>query len=67
MAMAARDHWIEELTCPDCGCTGNARLSAADSRSWAVTVDSVPDGFKAIQREYGSNFYWPICEIPAEP
>jgi hypothetical protein len=67
MVMADRDRWIEELTCPECGATGNAELSTADAGSWTVRVDSIPEGFKVIQSEHGSSFYCTLCEIPALP
>jgi hypothetical protein len=67
MDLGARDRWIEKLKCPECGGTGKAELSTADGRSWDVRVDSVPEGFKVIQCEYGGNFYCALCEIPVEP
>jgi hypothetical protein len=67
MDVADRDRWIEKLECPKCGGTGKAELSATDVRSWAVRVDSVSEGFRAIKFEYGSNFYCALCEIPVQP
>jgi len=58
----ARDCWVENLRCPHCGKTGEARLSAADAYSWDVQVDRAPEGFKLMR----SNFYCAACDIPAE-
>jgi|SRR5882672_293831 len=58
----ARDCWVENLRCPHCGKTGEARLSAADAYSWDVRVDRAPEGFKLMR----SNFYCAACDIPAE-
>ena len=46
-----------------------ARLdgSATDEYSWDVQVDSVPEGFKVIQSESGSNFFCAMCDNPVEP
>jgi copper chaperone CopZ len=65
--MPARDHWIENLTCRHCQKTGNAQLSTVDALSWDVQVDSVPEGFKVAQCEYGSNFYCSTCDSAVEP
>jgi hypothetical protein len=65
-ARPAYDHWIEDLTCRHCQKTGNAQLSAPDAFSWDVQVDSVTDGFKVAQCEYGSSFYCATCENPAD-
>jgi predicted RNA-binding Zn-ribbon protein involved in translation (DUF1610 family) len=63
--MIVLDNWVENLRCPRCQKTGAARLSQRDG--WSAHVDSVPDGFKVIQSEHGSNFRCSSCGIPAEP
>ena len=55
----ARDHWVEILRCRNCRRRGYASLSATDRLSWDAQVDSVPEGFKAIDTPNGTNFY---CE-----
>jgi hypothetical protein len=65
--MIARNHWVENLKCPQCGKTGAADLSTADGQSWTVQVDSTPKGFKVIQSENSSNFYCVFCDRPVEP
>jgi hypothetical protein len=49
----ARDCWVENLRCPNCRKTGEARLSATDEYSWDVQVDSIPEGFKVLRLENG--------------
>jgi hypothetical protein len=44
-----------------------ALVSTADEYSWNIQVDSVPEGFKAIQFGDGSNFYCSSCDRPVEP
>ena len=64
----ARDSWVENLRCPNCRKTGEARLSATDEYSWDVRVDSFPEGFKVIRLENGlPNFLCVLCDIAAEP
>lgn len=65
--MIVRDRWVENLRCPQCGRTGSAELSTADSQSWAVQVDRIPEGFKVIKSENSSNFYCDFCDRPVEP
>lgn len=65
--MIGRDHWVETLRCPQCGKTGSAELSTADGQSWAVRVESIPEGFKVVEAETGSNFYCGFCDRPVEP
>jgi hypothetical protein len=65
--MTVRDHWVESLRCPLCGKIGQAELSMADGKSWAVQMDSIPKGFKVIQPENSSNFYCSSCDLPVEP
>jgi len=63
----ARDSWVENLRCPQCGKIGIAELSTADDQSWAIQVDSIPKGFQFIQSKDSSNFYCAFCDRPAEP
>jgi hypothetical protein len=39
----------------------------ADGLSWAVRVDSTPQGFKVIQSGNSSNFYCDFCDRAVEP
>jgi hypothetical protein len=65
--MTVRDHWVENLRCPQCGKIGAAELLTADALSWTVQVDSVPKGFKIVQSENGSNFHCAFCDRPVVP
>jgi hypothetical protein len=56
----AGDHWIEILTCPNCGKTGLAELS--DSPAFEGIADLVPPGFRVV----GVTFYCVDCAIPAK-
>jgi hypothetical protein len=60
------DQWNEQLRCPRCRNTGTANLSQ-DSDAEIPTVDGVPEGFKAVQTEYGPNFHCGTCDVPALP
>jgi hypothetical protein len=58
------DQWSEQLRRPQCRNTGMASLyhfKDADT----PTVDSVTDGFKAVQTEYGPDFHCGTCNVPA--
>jgi hypothetical protein len=51
--------------------TGSVELSQANGQAFhdgdqVVRVESVSEGFKAVQFEYGSNFYCSSCDGPAE-
>jgi hypothetical protein len=63
----AREHWIENLMCRRCSKDGIAVLSTEDKLSWIVQVESVPEGFRVVQSENGSNFYCSSCDRPVEP
>jgi hypothetical protein len=41
-------------------------LSTEDKLSWNVHVESVPEGFKVVQCEYGGNFC-SACDSLVEP
>jgi hypothetical protein len=71
MNMIERDQWTETLRCPKCRMTGSVELSQANGQAFhdgdqVVRVESVSEGFKAVQFEYGSNFYCSSCDGPAE-
>ena len=71
MNMIGRDQWTEALRCPKCPMTGSVELSQANGQAFHdgdqdVRVESVSEGFKAIQLEYGSSFYCAACNCPAE-
>jgi hypothetical protein len=65
--MTVRDHWIENLRCRRCRTSGIAVLSTEDKLSWAVQVESVPEGFRVIEFENAINFYCSACDRPVEP
>jgi hypothetical protein len=70
--MTGRDQWTETLKCPQCGKMGSVDLSQANGQAYHdgdqdVRVESVSEAFKAVQFEYGSNFYCSFCDIPADP
>jgi len=62
-----RCHWIEKLCCPICQNIAEADLSTADEYSWDVKADSIPEGFKLVRTDGGSNFYCASCDVPVEP
>ena len=63
---ASRDHWVENLRCPQCEKTGPADLSQMDD-SFDIRVDSVSEGFTVIESEHGITFYCFSCDVPVEP
>jgi hypothetical protein len=70
--MTGRDQWTESLSCPKCGMTGSVELSQANGQAYHdgdqdVRVDGIAAGFKAVQFEYGSNFYCASCDNPVAP
>jgi hypothetical protein len=65
--MTGRDHWIEHLSCRRCQTSGVAVLSTEDKLSWIVKVETVPEGFRVIRSDNGSNFYCSTCGRPVEP
>lgn len=60
------DQWNEMLRCPQCRNTGMANLSQFEDADMP-TVDSVPDGFKAVQTENGPDFHCGTCNVPVAP
>jgi hypothetical protein len=60
------DQWNEELQCPQCRNTGVASLSQPEDAEMP-TVEVVPDGFKAMQTEYGPDFHCGACNVPVKP
>jgi hypothetical protein len=62
----ARDHWVQFLSCRRCQTSGVAVLSTEDKLSWAVQVESVPEGFR-VKSENGSNFCCSARDRPVEP
>jgi predicted RNA-binding Zn-ribbon protein involved in translation (DUF1610 family) len=59
------DEWNEKIHCPNCGRLGIASLSEDDND--ALTVQSVPGGFKVIQTQYGPAFYCADCDVEVDP
>jgi hypothetical protein len=64
MSMTLRDRWAETLYCRHCETIGNAEFSRASS--FDSTLESVPDGFRAVAGEYGASFYCTACESLVE-
>jgi len=60
------DQWTEQLRCPLCRNAGMASLSQFED-AHMPTVNSVPDGFRAVQTEYGPDFHCESCNVPALP
>jgi hypothetical protein len=60
------DQWDEELSCPLCKKSGLASLSQFDDAAMPV-VGGVSDGFRAVQTEYGPDFYCGTCGIRTLP
>ena len=52
-----REHWTEDLVCPNCQKTGRAELSQTDDQSGDIEAESIPAGFKVIQIEHGIIFH----------
>jgi hypothetical protein len=72
MSMTGRDQWTETLRCSRCGKMGSVDVSQANGQAFhdgdqTVRVDYISNGFKAVQFEYGSNFYCAFCDLPVEP
>jgi hypothetical protein len=57
--MASREHWVENLCCPQCGKTG--------PDSFDIRVDSVPEGFRVIESLHAITFYCSSCDVPVDP
>jgi hypothetical protein len=64
---AMREHWTEDLVCPNCRKTGQAELSQTDDTSFDIEADLVPAGFKVIQLQHGIIFHCASCDIPVVP
>ena len=60
------DQWNEQLQCPQCRNVGMASLSQLEDAEMP-TVEVVPDGFKAMQTEYGPDFHCAACNVPVKP
>ena len=59
------DRWSEQLRCPQCRNDGMVSLSHSEDAE-TPTVDSISDGFKAVQTEYGPNFHCGACNVPVD-
>ncbi|MDB5575649.1 MAG: hypothetical protein JWR80_825 [Bradyrhizobium sp.] len=60
------DQWNEQLCCPNCRKTGMASLTQGKDDQMPA-VQSVPEGFKVVQTEYGPDFHCMACNIAVEP
>jgi hypothetical protein len=59
------DQWNEKLWRRKCGKTGMASLSQ-DNGAATPIVQSIPDGFKVVQTEYGPDFHCEACTIAVQ-
>jgi len=57
-----KDEWNESLRCPTCGKTGVASLSQ-DNDDDTSTIQSVPNGFKAMDTSHGPDFFCATCDV----
>ena len=64
---AMREHWTEDLVCPNCQKTGRAELSQTDDKSGDIEAESVPVGVKVIQLEHGIIFHCASCDVAVKP
>jgi hypothetical protein len=64
---AMREHWTEDLVCPNCQKTGRAELSQTDDQSGDIEAELVPAGFKVIQLEHSITFRCASCDIAVKP
>jgi hypothetical protein len=69
--MTARDRWTVDLRCPKCGNTGTAHLWQEDGWSFSngdqsTHIDSVPQGFDALQTRPHIKFTCTACGIEAQ-
>lgn len=55
--------WIEPIKCPSCGKTGSAELR--EISQFNNEFRHIPDGFKVITNEYGSDLHCEACAIAA--
>jgi hypothetical protein len=58
------DQWNEQLRCPLCRNTGGASLSQFNGANMP-TVESITDGFRVVQTEYGPDFHCKTCNVRA--
>jgi hypothetical protein len=61
--MVAIHRWTQALRCPHCENEGTAALAQPEV-SFDVTVESISNGFEAVQGEYGLNYRCVPCGIP---
>jgi hypothetical protein len=64
--MTAPNHWMELLTCPNCGMAGSAHLSRPEKRAFDFSVGATSEGFKVVRLEFGETFYCDACNCPAD-
>jgi len=57
-----KDAWNERIRCPTCDKIGVARLSQ-DNGDDTSTIESVPDGFKAVNTPHGPDFLCATCGV----
>jgi hypothetical protein len=60
------DEWNEQLRCPNCSKTGMASLSQSEGDQTSI-VQSVSDGFKVVQTQYGPDFQCETCNVSVDP
>jgi hypothetical protein len=63
--MPTTDHWKEKLQCPKCGKTGMASMmQIEDDRP---IVESVPAGFKVVNKADVPDFCCTSCNVAVIP
>jgi predicted RNA-binding Zn-ribbon protein involved in translation (DUF1610 family) len=65
--MKARERWTESLSCPQCGKTGEAKLSRADTHAFLMgddetRVDFISDGFSIVRDDKEVDFNCADCQ-----
>jgi hypothetical protein len=63
--MSVSERWTEVLRCPHCGLAGVASLSQSDGEGNAISIDSLPSGFKTVSSQYGDTFFCGSCNRAA--
>jgi hypothetical protein len=60
------EQWTETLRCPQCPKTGPASLTQGVYDE-TPRVNSLPDGFKVVDAQYGPSFDCEDCGVEVDP
>jgi hypothetical protein len=60
------DEWNERITCPKCHQTGQASLSQRKNDD-VPSVQSLHEGFKVVDTQFGPTFYCDGCDVEVLP